>query len=65
MRSLSILLFLSISYSLFSQKGPGGISVEVPGNSDVKIWYDPSSLSLNDGDKIPFLHYMLSKSKFL
>ncbi len=36
----------------FGQRGPGGVSLEVPGNSNCKMWCDAAELSLSDGDGV-------------
>ena len=48
-----LLLCLSfLSFTLLAQRGPGGVSLEVAGDSDCKMWCDAGELVLGDGDPV-------------
>lgn len=50
MKKLSLLTILVFAkLVVFSQKGPGGVSTEVVGDSDCKLWLDAGSFNLADG----------------
>lgn len=52
MRVILFIFSLFIFTSVFSQKGPGGVSLETLTNSDVKIWYNATYIPLSDGDNV-------------
>lgn len=51
-KRLVILFLVLISLYSFSQKGPGGVSLESGSDSNNKVWLDASQLALSDGDLV-------------
>ncbi len=49
---VALISFTLISLSVHGQRGPGGVSNEVPGDSDCKMWCDAEELSFADGSVV-------------
>lgn len=49
--AISVYMLL-VCFTIYGQRGPGGVSNDVPGNSDCKMWCDAGELSLADGASV-------------